>query len=176
MDQFDVKLLDALQQDGRLTNYDLAERVGLSASQCSRRRRALEEAGIIASYHARLSTGGIGLDVVAFVQVTLAAHSPENSKRFLRLVEGLDEVQEAYALTGDADYLIKLAVPDLKGLSRILNEIFLPHESVAHVRSSIVLDRLKQTLRLPLGHLARVPSSEDEPKQRRSRKPQRSRD
>jgi DNA-binding Lrp family transcriptional regulator len=154
MDQFDVKLLDALQQDGRLTNYDLAERVGLSASQCSRRRSALEEAGIIASYHARLSTGGVGLDVVAFVQVTLAAHSPENSKRFLRLVEGLDEVQEAYALTGDADYLIKLAVPDLKGLSRILNEIFLPHESVAHVRSSIVLDRLKQTLRLPLGHLA----------------------
>ena len=173
MDQFDVKLLDALQQDGRLTNYDLAERVGLSASQCSRRRSALEEAGIIASYHARLSTGGIGLDVVAFVQVTLAAHSPENSKRFLRLVEGLDEVQEAYALTGDADYLIKLAVPDLKGLSRILNEIFLPHESVAHVRSSIVLDRLKQTLRLPLGHLAGVPPSEDAPKQRRSRKPQR---
>jgi DNA-binding Lrp family transcriptional regulator len=174
MDQFDVKLLDALQQDGRLTNYDLAERVGLSASQCSRRRSALEEAGIIASYHARLSTGGIGLDVVAFVQVTLAAHSPENSKRFLRLVEGLDEVQEAYALTGDADYLIKLAVPDLKGLSRILNEIFLPHESVAHVRSSIVLDRLKQTLRLPLGHLAGVPQSEDAPKQRRSRKPHRS--
>ena len=176
MDQFDVKLLDALQQDGRLTNYDLAERVGLSASQCSRRRSALEEAGIIASYHARLSTGGIGLDVVAFVQVTLAAHSPENSKHFLRLVEGLDEVQEAYALTGDADYLIKLAVPDLKGLSRILNEIFLPHESVAHVRSSIVLDRLKQTLRLPLGHLARVPPSEDAPKQRRSGKPQRSGD
>jgi DNA-binding Lrp family transcriptional regulator len=176
MDQFDIKLLDALQQDGRLTNYDLAERVGLSASQCSRRRSALEEAGIIASYHARLSTGGIGLDVVAFVQVTLAAHSPENSKRFLRLVEGLDEVQEAYALTGDADYLIKLAVPDLKGLSRILNEIFLPHESVAHVRSSIVLDRLKQTLRLPLGHLASVPPSEDAPKQRRSRKPQRSGD
>ena len=157
MDQFDVKLLDALQQDGRLTNYDLAERVGLSASQCSRRRSALEEAGIIASYHARLSTAGVGLDVVAFVQVTLAAHSPENSKRFLRLVEGLDEVQEAYALTGDADYLIKLAVPDLKALSRILNEIFLPHESVAHVRSSIVLDRLKQTLRLPLGHLAGDP-------------------
>jgi len=161
MDQFDIRLLDALQEDGRLTNYDLAERVGLSASQCSRRRSALEAAGIIASYHARLSTDGVGLGVVVFVQVTLARHSPENSQRFLRLVEGLSEVQEAYALTGDADYLIKLAVPDLKALSRILNEVFLPHESVAHVRSSIVLDRLKQTSRLPLGHLAKQTGSED---------------
>jgi DNA-binding Lrp family transcriptional regulator len=174
MDQFDVKLLEALQQDGRLTNYDLAERVGLSASQCSRRRSALEEAGIIASYHARLSTDGVGLGVVVFVQVTLAKHSPDNSKRFLRLVEGLDEVQEAYALTGDADYLIKLALPDLKALSRILNEVFLPHESVAHVRSSIVLDRLKQSTRLPLGHLAEAAASEDGPKQGRGKRPQRS--
>jgi DNA-binding Lrp family transcriptional regulator len=105
------------------------------------------------------------------VQVTLARHSPENSKRFLRLVEGMDEVQEAYALTGDADYLVKLAVPDLKALSRILNEVFLPHESVAHVRSSIVLDRLKQTSRLPLGHLAKDAELESSsgPKQRRGR-------
>jgi DNA-binding Lrp family transcriptional regulator len=154
MDYFDVKLLEALQQNGRLTNYDLAERVGLSASQCSRRRTTLEATGVIASYHARLSTDGVGLGVIAFVQVTLATHSPENSKRFLRLIEGLDAVQEAYALTGDADYLIKLAVPDLKALSRILNDSFLPHDSVAHVRSSIVLDRLKQASRLPLGHLA----------------------
>ena len=151
MDHFDIKLLGALQDDGRLTNYDLADRVGLSASQCSRRRSALEEAGIISSYHARLSAEGVGLDVVVFVQVTLATHSPENSKRFQKLIESLDEVQEAYALTGDADYLVKLAVPDLKALSRVLNEVFLPHESVAHVRSSIVLDRLKQSPRLPLG-------------------------
>ena len=154
MDLFDIKLLDALQQDGRLTNYDLAEQVGLSASQCSRRRAALEEAGIIASYHARLSTAGVGLGVIVFVQVTLATHSPENSKRFLRLIESLDAVQEAYALTGDADYLVRLAVPDLQALSRVLNEVFLPHESVAHVRSSIVLERLKQSARLPLDHLA----------------------
>jgi DNA-binding Lrp family transcriptional regulator len=154
MDLFDIKLLDALQQDGRLTNYDLAERVGLSASQCSRRRAALEQAGIIASYHARLSTAGVGLGVVVFVQVTLATHSPENSKHFRRLIDGLDAVQEAYALTGDADYLVRLAVPDLQALSRVLNEVFLPHESVAHVRSSIVLEHLKESVRLPLGHLA----------------------
>ncbi len=154
MDDFDVKLLNALQDDGRLTNYDLAERVGLSASQCSRRRSALEDDGVIGSYHAALSAQALGLDVIAFVQVTLATHSPDNSKRFAKLIDGLEEVQEAYSLTGEADYLVKIAVPDLKALSHILNDVFLPHESVAHLRSSIVLDRLKQTMRLPLGHLA----------------------
>jgi DNA-binding Lrp family transcriptional regulator len=154
MDDFDIKLLRALQDDGRLTNYELAERVGLSASQCSRRRSALEDDGVIAGYHAALSAQALGLDVIAFVQVTLATHSPDNSKRFAKLIDGLEEVQEAYSLTGEADYLVKIAVPDLKALSHILNDVFLPHESVAHLRSSIVLDRLKQTMRLPLRHLA----------------------
>src|SRR5262245_22517445 len=153
MDDFDIKLLQALQDDGRLTNYDLAERVGLSASQCSRRRSALEDEGIIGSYHAALSAQALRLDVIAFVQVTLATHSPDNSKRFAKLIDGLEEVQEAYSLTGEADYLVKIAVPDLKALSHVLNDVFLPHESVAHLRSSIVLDRLKQTTRLPLRHL-----------------------
>ena len=156
MDDFDVKLLRALQDDGRLTNYDLAERVGLSASQCSRRRAALEEGGVIESYHAALSTQALGLDVIVFVQVTLATHSPDNSRRFAKLIDGLEEVQEAYALTGEADYLVKMAVPDLAALSHVLNDVFLPHESVAHVRSSIVLDRLKQTMRLPLRHLGDI--------------------
>jgi len=169
MDDFDVNLLGALQDDGRLTNYDLAERVGLSASQCSRRRQALEDAGVIGSYHAALSPQALGLDVIVFVQVTLATHSPDNSKRFVKLIEGLEEVQEAYSLTGEADYLVKLAVPDLKALSRILNEVFLPHESVAHVRSSIVLDRLKQTMRLPLRHLVDA-NSRSKPTARRSRR------
>jgi DNA-binding Lrp family transcriptional regulator len=157
MDDFDLKLLRALQDDGRLTNYDLAERVGLSASQCSRRRSALEEAGVIGSYHAALSAQALGLDVIVFVQVTLATHSPDNSKRFAKLIDGLEEVQEAYSMTGEADYLVKLAVPDLKALSHILNDVFLPHESVAHLRSSIVLDRLKQTTQLPLRHLMNAP-------------------
>ncbi len=153
MDKFDIKILEALQVDGRLTNFELAEQVGLSPSQCSRRRAALEAAGTIRSYHALLSAEAVGLGVLVFVQVTLATHSPGNSKRFQKLIDALPEVQEAFALTGEADYLIKLAVPDLKALSRILNEVLLPHESVEHVRSSIVLDQLKQTFRLPLGHL-----------------------
>ncbi len=153
MDEFDLKLLDALQLDGRLTNYDLAGKVGLSASQCSRRRAALEEAGVIEHYYARLSPEALGLNVLVFIQVTLATHSPDNARRFFELIENIEEVQEAYSLTGEADYLLKLAVPNLKALSRILGEVFLPHESVAHIRSSVVLDRLKYTMRLPLRHL-----------------------
>jgi DNA-binding Lrp family transcriptional regulator len=150
MDDFDIKLLNALQEDGRLTNNELAERIGLSASQCSRRRTALEESGVIASYHAVLSAEAIGLDVLVFVQVGLATQSPDSGRAFIELIGGLDEVQEAFSLTGDADFLVKLAVPDLKTLSHILNDVLLPHRSVAHVHSYVVLERVKQTTRLPL--------------------------
>lgn len=151
MDQFDLRILDALQRDARLTNNDLAERVGLSASQCSRRRTQLEADGLIRAYHAALDAEALGLKVQAFVQVTLATHSPDNSRRFQNLIEGVDEVQEAFSVTGEADYLIKVIVADLPALARLLNEVFLPHESVAHVRSSIALTSLKDSRLLPIG-------------------------
>lgn len=151
MDAFDRRILDALQRDARLTNNELSERVGLSASQCSRRRAALEESGAIRGYHAALEAGALGFGVVAFVQVTLATHSPDNARRFRLLVERTDEVQEAFAVTGEADYLVKMVAADLPSLARILNEVFLPHESVAHVRSSIALEGLKDTRLLPFG-------------------------
>lgn len=154
MDAFDIRLLNALQEDGRLTNNELAERIGLSASQCSRRRTALEEAGVIEGYHATLANEAVGLDVVVFVQVGLATQSADSAQAFGKLIRGMEEVQEAFSLTGETDYLVKMVVPDLKTLSRILSEVFLPHRSVAHVRSSVVLDRVKQTTRLPLGHLS----------------------
>jgi DNA-binding Lrp family transcriptional regulator len=153
MDAFDIKLLAALQSDGRLTNNDLADKVGLSASQCSRRRAALEEAGVIESYHAHLSPAALGLQVTAFVEIKLATHSPQNSRRFKALIDSLDAVQDACALTGDADYLVKVTVPDLAALSRLLNDEFLAHTSIEHVRSSVVLERLKTTSRLPLRQL-----------------------
>jgi DNA-binding Lrp family transcriptional regulator len=168
MDAFDIKLLAALQEDGRLTNLDLAERVGLSASQCSRRRAALEAAGVIESYHGVLSPQALGLDIVVYVQVRLATHSPHNSRAFLALVEKLDEVQEAYSLTGEADYLIRLVATDLRALSHILNDVLLAHDSVAHVRSSIVLDRLKRTVKLPLAHLQ--PAAQEKAAPRRPRR------
>lgn len=153
MDAFDLRLLDALQSDGRLTNQELADAVGLSASQCSRRRAALEASGIIESYRAMLSAEAIGITLFAFVEISLARHSQKMSGDFFAMLEKLEAVQEAYALTGDADYLIKVAVPDLEALSGFLNTHLLAQEGVARVRSSIVLRRLKHTTRLPLGHM-----------------------
>ncbi|WP_295844054.1 Lrp/AsnC family transcriptional regulator [Tardiphaga sp.] len=150
VDAFDLKLLAALQNDGRLTNQQLADVAGLSASQCSRRRMRLEQEKVITGYHADLSAEALGFGVIAFIQVTLATHSPDNAKKFRALVARVDEIQEAYSLTGDADYVLKAVLRDLKGLSSLVNDVLMPHQSVAHVRSSIVLDRLKETSRLPL--------------------------
>jgi DNA-binding Lrp family transcriptional regulator len=150
VDSFDLKMLAVLQDDGRLTNQQLADHVGLSASQCSRRRMRLEDEKVISGYHADLAPEALGFGVVAFIQVTLATHSPDNAKKFRTLVQRVDEIQEAYSLTGDADYVLKAILRDLKGLSDLVNDVLMPHQSVAHVRSSIVLDRLKETSKLPL--------------------------
>jgi DNA-binding Lrp family transcriptional regulator len=154
VDAFDLKILSALQDDGRLTNQQLADLVGLSASQCSRRRMRLEEE-VISGYHADLASEALGFGVIAFIHITLATHSPDNAKRFRALVNRVDDIQEAYSLTGDADYLLKAVLRDLKSLSDIVNNVLMPHQSVAHVHSSIVLDRLKESSKLPLKELGR---------------------
>lgn len=150
LDQFDRKILAHLQQDARLTNNDLSERINLSASQCSRRRQRLEEAGLIRSYRAVLDRDLLGLSLVNIITVTLATHSPDNARRFAELISGLPEVLEAHALTGEMDYLLKVVTPDLKSLSDFVNEVLLPHQSVQHVKTAIVLQTLKETGALPL--------------------------
>jgi DNA-binding Lrp family transcriptional regulator len=150
MDAFDRKLLAAIQADGARTNQELAEQVGLSASQISRRRQQLEAEGLIGGYAARLSAARLGFGVRAFVHVTLARHSPDNSRRFAELVARTPEVQEAHALTGEADYLLKVTVRSLGDLAALINAVLLPHESVDRVRSEIVLETLKETAALPL--------------------------
>ena len=150
LDDFDLKILSALQDDGRHTNQELAEIAGLSASQCSRRRMRLEEDKVIAGYRAELASEALGFGVIAFIQITLATHSPDNAKNFRTLVNRVGDIQEAYSLTGDADYVLKAVLRDLKSLSDIVNNVLMPHPSVAHVRSSIVLDRLKESGKLPL--------------------------
>ena len=80
----------------------------------------------------------------------MATHSPDNAKKFRALVNRVDDIQEAYSLTGDADYVLKVVLRDLKDLSGLVNDVLMPHQSVAHVRSSIVLDRLKESAKLPL--------------------------
>src|SRR6201999_2453769 len=150
VDAFDLKMLAALQDDGRLTNQQLADLVGLSASQCSRRRMRLEGGKGKSGYHPDPAGGAPGFNLIAFINITLATHSPDNAKKFRALVNRVDEIQEAYSLTGDADYVLKAVLRDLKGLSDIVNNVMMPHPSVAHVRSSIVLDRLKESTKLPL--------------------------
>ncbi len=150
LDAFDFKLLAALQADGRLTNAELGEKVGLSASQCSRRRIRLETSGIIAGYRAQLDAERLGFGLTALVQVSLAAHSKENAAQFRAFLGGLDEIQEAYSLTGESDYLLKIVVPTLSDLSRIINDTILPNPIIAHIKSSIILDTLKNTHRIPL--------------------------
>jgi DNA-binding Lrp family transcriptional regulator len=155
LDSFDWRLMAALQDDASLTNASLAEQIGLSASQVSRRRQRLEETGIIKGYRALIDPDGIGLAVTVFIHVALDTHSRDNARRFRDLVRLTPAVLEAHALTGEADYLLKLVVRDLRELSELVNEVFLPHESVARVRSEIVLETLKQTSGLPLPAQAR---------------------
>lgn len=150
LDPFDWRLVAALQDDASLTNADVAERIGLSASQVSRRRQRLEDSGVIEGYRALINPQAVGLGVTVFIHVALDTHSRDNAQRFRDLVRMTPAVLEAHALTGEADYLIKLAVGDLKELSTLVNDVFLPHESVARVRSEIVLETLKDTSGLPL--------------------------
>lgn len=150
MDDFDRKILALLQGDARLTNNDLAVRVNLSASQCSRRRQRLEEEGFVRGYRAVLDREKMGFPLVNIISVTLATHNRDNARRFADLVARLPEVQEAHALTGEMDYILKVVTPDLRSLSAFVNDVLLPHESVQHVKTAIVLQTLKEGGGLPL--------------------------
>lgn len=150
IDQFDRKILALLQTDARLTNNDLSERVNLSPSQCSRRRQRLEEEGFVRGYVAVLDRDRLGFGLVNVVTVTLATHNRDNARRFAELISGLPQVQEAHALTGEMDYILKVVTRDLKALSEFVNGVLLPHDSVQHVKTAIVLETLKETSSLPL--------------------------
>lgn len=150
LDGFDRRLLAVLQDDSSLTNAVLGERIGLSASQVSRRRQRLEEAGMVRGYRAVLDPASLGLDVIVFIHVSLAAHSGENARRFRELVRTTPAVLEAHAVSGEADYLLKVAAPTLQDLADMINGVLLAHDSVARVRSEIVLESLKVNGPLPL--------------------------
>lgn len=150
IDGFDRKILALLQEDARLTNNDLSERVNLSPSQCSRRRQRLEDEGLIKGYRAVLDRDRLGFSLVNVISVTLATHNRDNARRFADLLTRLPEVQEAHALTGEMDYILKVVTPDLKSLARFVNDVLLPHDSVQHVKTAIVLETLKETNALPI--------------------------
>lgn len=150
LDSFDLKLLEALQADGTLTQQQLSQRINLSPSQCSRRKQRLEESGIIRRYAAVLDASRLGLTITVFLHVSLATHTPDNDRHFRRLVETSDAILEAHMLTGEADYLLKLVVSDLAELTRLINSEILPNPGIDKIRSDIVLDTLKTGGAIPL--------------------------
>ncbi len=150
LDSFDLKLLEALQADGTLTQQQLSRRINLSPSQCSRRKQRLEETGIIRRYAAVLDANRLGLTITVFLHVSLATHTPDNDRHFRRLVATSDAILEAHMLTGEADYLLKLVVSDLAELTRLINSEILPNPGIDKIRSDIVLDTLKTGGAIPL--------------------------
>lgn len=150
LDAADRRLLAALQADGRASGVELAERVRLSPSQCQRRLKRLEETGLVAGYGVRLDRRKLGLDVVAFVQVSLARHGDDPAEAFHRAVAAMPEVLEVHAVTGDADYILRVVAPDLEAFSDVVLKRLLALPTVGAVRSSLSLGEIKATDALPL--------------------------
>lgn len=150
LDGFDLKLLRALQRDGRQSHVALAEAVHLSPSQCARRLAALEAAGIITGYGARLDAKALGLGVVALVAVRLDRQQATQDAAFRRALAKLDAVTECLMVTGDSDYLLRIVAPDLEAFSALLQHAILALPGVANVRSSLVLETVKRSEGLPL--------------------------
>lgn len=144
IDDFDLKILTLLEANGRLTNQELSDLVGLSASQCSRRRINLEQANLILGYHARLAPDAVGLSMIGLIEVRLINHTAEYVTSFHRMVEEESAIVDAWKTTGDADYLLKVAVADLASLSALISQLVAGHRSVAHIKTAVVLDRLKE--------------------------------
>ncbi|TDN52420.1 Lrp/AsnC family transcriptional regulator [Azoarcus indigens] len=150
MDRIDLKILEALQQDGRLSNADLAQRVSLSPSPCLRRVKQLEESGVIKRYVALLDAAKLGLGLQAYVTVTLEKRRDSQIQAFHAAVSSWPEVLGCYALTGDMDYLLQVVADDLEHFSRFLMDRLLKQEGVANVKSSFVLQAIKNTTALSL--------------------------
>lgn len=150
MDSFDHAILAALQRDGAMTNAALAEVVNLSASQCSRRRAALEEAGVIEGYTARLNPAALGYGLRAVIRVNLRSHGQGKDDDFARFVTGHPMIRSAFSVSGDADYVLDIRARDLDGFADFIHRHLLPHPQVAQVRSEIVLKTLKDERGLAL--------------------------
>lgn len=149
LDDIDARLLAALQENAHLTAEALGELLQLSPSQAGRRRQRLEAEGFITAYTARLDPLRLGLAVQAFVQVQLAAHRPNMAQSFAAFIAALPEVNSAWTLTGEADYVLRIFCTDLTALNRLIHQQLLPHPAVARVQSQIVLEQLKVDAALP---------------------------
>jgi len=150
MDAIDLRILERLQQDARISNVDLARAVNLSPSPCLARVRALEEDGTIARYVTLLDAKKIGITVSVLVQVTLEKQVEPALEAFERAVRERPEVMECYLMTGDADYLLRVLVPDVPAFERFILEFLSRVPGVGNIKSSFALKQVKYQTALPL--------------------------
>ena len=151
LDEIDRQILGHLQRNARVSNAKLAELVGLSPAPCLRRIRALEEAGIIRDYVALLDTRAVGRAVTVFIEIRLDLQVKDRLDILERAIREWPEVLECNLMTGDADYMLRVAVPDVDAYEHFLRDKLTRLEGVASVKSSFALKQVKYTTALPLG-------------------------
>jgi DNA-binding Lrp family transcriptional regulator len=150
LDRLDRRILDELQDDARLSNQELAKRVGLSTAPCWRRLRRLEQEGFIARYATLLSGPRVGLPIVAYALVSLENHHPESMRRFDQFVNERPEVLECHSVSGSNDYLLRIVAESIEAYERFLSLHILQSGAVRAVNTSFVLKTRKFTTRLPV--------------------------
>jgi Lrp/AsnC family leucine-responsive transcriptional regulator len=149
LDRYDREILKILQTEGRISNQDLAERVGLSPSPCLRRVRALEDSGLITGYRATLDAQKLGFTLMALIHISMDAHTPERFEGFEAAVREIPEILECLLITGqDADYQLKVVVADMEGYRALLLDRITRIPGVTGVHSSFVLRRVIDTAAL----------------------------
>ncbi|MGY2051848.1 Lrp/AsnC family transcriptional regulator [Methylobacterium sp. JK268] len=153
LDAIDRRVLAALQREARLTNVQLADEVGLSPSPCLRRLRRLERDGVIAGYAARLDRAGIGLGLTVFVEVRVGRHHEEATAAIREAVATVPAIVSCHLVSGQADFLLQVVVPDLAAYERLLLDTLLRLPGVSDVRSNFAIQTVKAEGPLPLGHL-----------------------
>lgn len=150
LDKLDRRILDALQQDGRISNQLLSEQVGLSPAACWRRVRALEEAGVITGYTAKLCPEAMGQGLCVLVNLSLQRHTIDSTAEIECEVSSYPEVLQCFAVTGNADFVLRVVVPDMASYDRFLNEKIFTLKGIAQVNSNFALREIKNTLTLPV--------------------------
>ncbi|WP_174524532.1 Lrp/AsnC family transcriptional regulator [Thauera butanivorans] len=151
LDRYDRQILEVLQQDGRISNQDLADRISLSPSSCLRRLRALEESGLILGYRALLDAKKLGLSLMALIHISMDRHTPERFTHFESEVAKIPQVLECLLITGqDADYQLKVIVSDMDGYQELLLNRITRIPGVTGVHSSFVLRRVIDNTAIPV--------------------------
>ncbi|MEN7536169.1 Lrp/AsnC family transcriptional regulator [Aurantiacibacter flavus] len=151
LDAIDRKLLAELQAEGRVTNVDLASRVGLTAPPCLRRVRALEEDGVIRGYHADLDASKLGYAITVFAMVSLRSQAEEDLRAFELHMRELPEVRECHMLNGEIDFILKIVSHDLQSFQEFLTSKLTPAPNVASVKTSLTIRTAKNEPGVPLG-------------------------